>query len=141
VRIVVVKYAFVPNRKVKQEERKKYILKILSHTRVVKVSIIIPAYNEAKTLATIVERVCLVALPLEKELIVIDDASTDGTEGIALELLHEKKSIIYTGLRSIKEKGERCARDCASHQEILCSFKMLTWNTRQAITAKYLIRF
>jgi glycosyltransferase involved in cell wall biosynthesis len=57
----------------------------------VKLSIVIPVYNEAKTLATIVERVCLVALPLEKELIVIDDASTDGTEGIALDLLGEKK--------------------------------------------------
>ncbi len=90
VRIVVAKYAFVPNRKVKQEETKKYILRIFLIS-VVKVSIIIPAYNEAKTLATIVERVRLTALPLEKELIVIDDASTDGTEGIALELLHEKK--------------------------------------------------
>ncbi len=56
-----------------------------------KLSIIIPAYNEALTLATVVERACLVALPLEKELIVIDDASTDGTGGIALELLGEKK--------------------------------------------------
>ncbi len=56
-----------------------------------KLSIIIPAYNEAPTLATVVERIHHVVLPLEKELIVIDDASTDGTEGIARELRREKK--------------------------------------------------
>ncbi len=56
-----------------------------------KLSIIIPAYNEVPTLATVVERIHHVVLPLEKELIVIDDASTDGTGGIALELLGEKK--------------------------------------------------
>ncbi len=57
-----------------------------------KLSIIIPAYNEAETLARLVERIHLAPkLPLEKELIVIDDASTDGTNGIALELLREEK--------------------------------------------------
>ncbi|MFQ3599468.1 MAG: glycosyltransferase family 2 protein [Chloroherpetonaceae bacterium] len=57
-----------------------------------KLSIIIPAYNEARTLARLVERIHRAPkLPLEKELIVIDDASTDGTNGIALELLREEK--------------------------------------------------
>ncbi len=90
VRIVVAKYAFAPNRKA-EREAKESIFTETFNVKVVKLSIIIPAYNEAPTLATLVERVCLVALPLEKELIVIDDASTDGTAGIALELLREKK--------------------------------------------------
>jgi glycosyltransferase involved in cell wall biosynthesis len=45
-----------------------------------KLSIIMPAYNEAKTIREIVARVMAVDLPgLEKELIIVDDGSTDGT--------------------------------------------------------------
>ena len=40
-------------------------------------SVVIPAYNEASTIETIVERVR--AAPFEKEIIIVDDASTDGT--------------------------------------------------------------
>ncbi len=42
-----------------------------------KLAIIVPAYNEAATIAEVVTR--LRALPIEKEIIVVDDASTDGT--------------------------------------------------------------
>lgn len=45
-----------------------------------KVSIIIPAYNEEKTIQTVIENVLSAkSLGLEKELIVVNDASTDGT--------------------------------------------------------------
>lgn len=42
-----------------------------------KLSVIIPTFNEARTLPTILERVQ--AVPVEKEIIIIDDGSTDGT--------------------------------------------------------------
>ena len=45
-----------------------------------KVTFLIPVYNEARTIAELIGRVD--ALPLEKELIVIDDGSTDGTAAI-----------------------------------------------------------
>ncbi len=46
-----------------------------------------PVYNERDSLATIVERVLAVALPgLRKELVIVDDASTDGTAEILREL-------------------------------------------------------
>ena len=46
-----------------------------------KLSIVIPCYNEAKTIRTIVERVR--AAPVaEKEIIVVDDCSRDGTRDI-----------------------------------------------------------
>lgn len=48
-----------------------------------KLSIIIPAYNEAGTIAAIVHRVQAVDLgPIEKEIIVVNDGSTDDTEQV-----------------------------------------------------------
>jgi len=52
----------------------------------VKLSIVMPAYNERKTLREIVSRVLAVDLgPITKELVIVDDGSTDGTR----DLLHE----------------------------------------------------
>jgi glycosyltransferase involved in cell wall biosynthesis len=45
-------------------------------------SIVIPAYNEEKALPLVLERIASVPLPLNKEIIVIDDASTDATETV-----------------------------------------------------------
>jgi glycosyltransferase involved in cell wall biosynthesis len=42
-----------------------------------KLSVVIPVYNELQTIDTIVERVY--AVPLDKEIIIIDDCSKDGT--------------------------------------------------------------
>ena len=40
-------------------------------------SVVIPVYNEVSTIETVVKRVR--AVPIEKELIIVDDGSTDGT--------------------------------------------------------------
>ena len=48
-----------------------------------KLSVIVPVYNEKKTVLEILERIQ--RTPYEKEIIVVDDASTDGTR----EILHE----------------------------------------------------
>ena len=44
-----------------------------------KISIIIPCYNEIQTIEQILERVKAAALPGEREIVVVDDCSTDGT--------------------------------------------------------------
>lgn len=44
-----------------------------------KVSIVIPCYNERHTIHTLLENVLRVPLELERELIIVDDCSTDGT--------------------------------------------------------------
>jgi glycosyltransferase involved in cell wall biosynthesis len=47
-----------------------------------KLTVIIPVFNEEKTLEEIVRRVQAARFPLEKELLIVDDASTDGTPRI-----------------------------------------------------------
>lgn len=42
-------------------------------------SVIIPAYNEATTIREVIERVHALPLPLRKEIIVVNDGSSDGT--------------------------------------------------------------
>ena len=51
-----------------------------------KLSIIIPIFNEAATISEILKRVDEVPLEWSKELIVVDDASTDGTQEILASL-------------------------------------------------------
>ncbi len=87
-----------------------------------KLSVIIPAYNEEKTIRHILEKVARVTLAgdLEKEIIVVNDASSDNTEQVVQQfsqehpeaglvyLCHEKNSgkgaAIHTGIR--KASGE-----------------------------------
>jgi glycosyltransferase involved in cell wall biosynthesis len=42
-------------------------------------SVIIPVYNEKTTISEVIEKVSTVELAIEKEIIVVDDGSTDGT--------------------------------------------------------------
>lgn len=59
-----------------------------------KISIIIPVFNESKTLRQVVEQV--IAVNMVKEIIIVDDASTDGTrELIEKELGKKVDKVIY----------------------------------------------
>ncbi len=56
-------------------------------TRLQKLSILIPVFNEVGTVAEIVRRVRAAdTCGLEKEIIIVDDASTDGTASVLAEL-------------------------------------------------------
>ena len=44
-----------------------------------KLSIIIPCYNEISTIDAIIQQVRAVSLPIEREIVIVDDFSTDGT--------------------------------------------------------------
>lgn len=44
-----------------------------------KLSVVMPCFNEIQTIEPIVQKVLKVALPIERELIIVDDCSTDGT--------------------------------------------------------------
>src|SRR3989344_413246 len=60
-----------------------------------KLSIILPIYNEEKTVREIIERVKKVKLPngFKKEIIAVDDGSTDASFKIAKKLIDGKKLI------------------------------------------------
>ena len=65
-------------------------------------SIIIPAYNEESTLSEIVEIVLGVPLELKKEILIIDDCSSDNTFKIAEELAER-----FNGVRVLKNDKNR----------------------------------
>jgi len=71
-----------------------------------KISVLVPAYNEATTIAQVVERV--MAVDLEKEIIVIDDGSTDGTWEIVQELAARWPGVIKP-LRHRENRGKGAA--------------------------------
>jgi dolichol-phosphate hexosyltransferase len=57
---------------------------------VVKLSILMPVYNEARTVETAIKRVLDVPYPCESELVVVDDASTDATPELIAGLNDER---------------------------------------------------
>lgn len=57
-----------------------------------KFSVIIPVYNERETIRQIVQRILKV--PYEKQIIIVDDGSTDGTRDLIVQMAQEHKDII-----------------------------------------------
>ncbi|MDR3129329.1 MAG: glycosyltransferase family 2 protein [Tannerellaceae bacterium] len=64
-----------------------------------RLSILIPAYNEERTIGTVLDKVIAVHLPegMEREIIVIDDCSTDGTakQAKAFGQSHPDLKLVY----------------------------------------------
>ena len=70
-----------------------------------KVSIVIPCYNEKNTIQTVLDRVAASIPEYPKQIIVVDDGSTDGT----IELLHAYESKIDKLILHDKNKGKGAA--------------------------------
>jgi len=79
-----------------------------------RLSVIVPVYNERKTIEEIIRRVQAVDLDLEKEIIVVDDGSTDGTREALQSLdlaelrvvVHEQNKGKGAALRSGFDRAE-----------------------------------
>ena len=46
------------------------------------VSIVVPVFNEESTVAAVIERLLSMRLPIPREILVVNDGSTDGTRGV-----------------------------------------------------------
>ncbi|MEX2189541.1 MAG: glycosyltransferase family 2 protein [Bacteroidota bacterium] len=71
-----------------------------------KLSIIVPAYNEQNTIEEIVRRV--LAIPGRKEIVIVDDGSTDGTRAVMerLKKKHRKELVcLYHAINQGKGKA------------------------------------
>lgn len=74
-----------------------------------KLSIVIPVYNEQATLAECVRRVLAVELFLERELVLIDDASTDGSAKVIEQLCREHDQVQIKVVIHPKNRGKGAA--------------------------------
>ena len=55
-----------------------------------KLSILVPIYNEAATVEILLRRLLGVRFPIDREIVAIDDGSTDGTESILRSFVHQR---------------------------------------------------
>ena len=76
-----------------------------------KLSILIPAYNEAKTIHLILDRVRKVELvnQLEKEIIIVNDCSTDDTEDAIKRYMAENPELNINYFKQAENQGKGAA--------------------------------
>jgi glycosyltransferase involved in cell wall biosynthesis len=70
-----------------------------------KLSVVIPVFNEQATIAEIIQRVRAVDVGMEKEIVVVDDGSTDGTR----EILRKLSVPGLTVVLHVKNQGKGAA--------------------------------
>ena len=93
-----------------------------------KLSVVIPVYNEKETIAEILERVRQASVNgLKKEIVIVDDASTDGTREWLAKLTEEGVRCFFT--RETRGRGLHSGRDLPRPRETSSSFRMLISNT------------
>jgi len=74
-------------------------LKIIDFT----LSVVIPAFNEKDTIGNVIDAV--LATPFRKEIILVDDGSTDGTRDVLKDMKHPEIKIIFHEKNSGKGKS------------------------------------
>lgn len=98
-----------------------------------KLTIIIPAYNEQKTIEDVLERVLSLEMGVEKEVIVVDDGSTDGTKEILerLKVQDERLKVIYHGKNQGKGVAIKTALKNATGDVIAIQDADLEYNPQE----------
>ena len=73
-----------------------------------KLSIVIPAYNEQATIHLILDRIKAVRLidDIEKEIILVNDCSSDGTKGVILKYIQDNPELQIRYFEHSLNKGK-----------------------------------
>lgn len=81
------------------------IVRVVAPTPVItlKASVVIPCYNERETINTLLDQV--LAVPVEKQVIVVDDGSTDGSRGMLQERLERQNDFLLHLMPRNQGKG------------------------------------
>jgi glycosyltransferase involved in cell wall biosynthesis len=84
-----------------------------------KLSILVPVYNEKPTVLEILRRVKAVSLPLERELVIVDDGSTDGTVEVLKGLEDPAIKTVFHPTNRGKGAAVRTALESATGDYVL----------------------
>ena len=68
-------------------------------------SIIVPVYNESTTIAAVIARLLAIQLPLDREIIVVNDGSTDGTRDVLDKATPRSDVVTVVHLPANRGKG------------------------------------
>nr|WP_239332516.1 glycosyltransferase family 2 protein [Frankia sp. CiP3] len=79
-----------------------------------KLSVLMPVFNEHATLASAVKRVLDVSYPCEVELVVVDDGSTDGTRAILDDIDDQRVVVVHQAVNRGKGAAVRAASQLAT---------------------------
>ena len=82
-----------------------------------KLSVLMPVFNEATTIEAIVERV--LAVPLDQEIVLVDDASSDGTADIVSKIQTARVKVIHHPTNHGKGAAIRTALEAAGGELIV----------------------
>jgi glycosyltransferase involved in cell wall biosynthesis len=72
------------------------------------VSIVVPVFNEEATVRAVIERLLSMSLPIPREILVVNDGSTDGTRGVLDALpAHDSLRIVHAAANGGKGRAIR----------------------------------
>jgi glycosyltransferase involved in cell wall biosynthesis len=76
-------------------------------------SIIVPVYNEARTVRAVIDRLLMIPLPIAREILVVDDGSTDGTPEVLAGVVREGLAVTVIQAERNGGKGSAIRRGMA----------------------------